>query len=126
MVLINAPISIGELIDKITILEIKVDRLSISRSENVAKELSLLVRIYEESELNIDSNLISGLHTINEELWDIEDQIRIKEYHNDFGQEFINLARSVYVSNDKRSNLKRFINTQYGSSIIEEKSYTKY
>jgi len=122
------PISWGELIDKITILEIKIDRLkSKTALENVKKEYILLNRIYSENELKdtID-NLKIDLSVVNLELWEIEDAIREKERAKIFGQEFIELARGVNRTNDKRAKIKQQINNLLNSELVEEKSYTEY
>lgn len=127
--LLSIPVSIGEVIDKITILEIKSNRIkSIDKLENINKELKILK--YEVSKIQglwdkIDT-LYSELKTINEELWEIEDDIRVKESHKEFDEEFIRLARAVYVTNDKRADAKKCINQLLGSELIEEKSYESY
>ena len=126
MTLIYVPISIGELIDKITILTLKVQRLTAESSMNAAKELSELEKIYIKNNFNIDKSLIDELASINSRLWDIENQLRMKELKQDFGQEFITLARSVYFENDKRFKVKKEINLLSGSIIVEQKSYQKY
>ena len=115
---INAPISIGELFDKITILQIKKEKFL-----NVNLELNLLKEIVEVNKIDIDDELINELRKINYKLWNIEDKIRIKEKLKNFDEEFIEIARSVYIENDKRSALKREINIKYNSNIVEEKSY---
>ena len=119
-------ISIGELIDKITILEIKKIHVQEEKLNNVNKELFQLKKSLKESEINIDPELIESLRKVNLELWSIEDQIRLKERDKDFKDEFIQLARSVYIKNDERANIKKIINIKYSSNIIEEKSYKKY
>ena len=118
-----APISIGELFDKITILQIKKEKLKGIKYNNINKELNHLNEVVEINNLIIDSQLISDLKAININLWDIEDKIRIKEKKNEFDQEFINLARSVYKENDQRASIKKEINLKYGSIFVEEKSY---
>ena len=123
---ILAPISLGELIDKITILQIKAMHLQGNGLENVKKELSALEIILSCTQLNIDPRLIKSLKEVNQDLWQIEDDIRIKEEQKDFGEAFISLARSVYIKNDYRAAIKKEINTNYGSSYIEEKSYRTY
>ena len=115
---INAPISIGELFDKITILQIKKEKFL-----NVNLELNLLKEIVEVNKIDIDDELINELRKINYKLWNIEDKIRIKEKLKNFDGEFIEIARSVYIENDKRSAIKRKINIKYNSNIVEEKSY---
>ena len=124
--IINAPISIGELIDKITILEIKKNKLQNSKLENVLKELSFLRKLMEKHQIEITDDLFTQLKEINLTLWNIEDQIRIKEKNKEFDNIFIELARSVYFKNDKRSEIKKRINRLSNSEITEEKSYAEY
>ena len=124
--IINAPISIGELIDKITILEIKKNKLQNSKLENVFKELSFLRKLMAKHQIEITDNLFTQLKEINLKLWNIEDQIRIKEKNKEFDNIFIELARSVYFTNDKRSEIKKRINRLSNSEITEEKSYAEY
>ena len=124
--IINAPISIGELVDKITILEIKKNKLQNSELENVLKELSFLRKLMAKHQIEITDNLITQLKEINLKLWNIEDQIRIKEKNKEFDNIFIELARSVYFTNDKRSEIKKRINRLSNSEITEEKSYAEY
>ena len=124
--IINAPISIGELIDKITILEIKKNKLQNSKLENVLKELSFLRKLMAKHQIEITDNLFTELKEINLTLWNIEDQIRIKEKNKEFDNIFIELARSVYFTNDKRSEIKKRINRLSNSEITEEKSYAEY
>ncbi len=121
-----APISVGELIDKITILEIKKENMLGNKQKNVIKELTALKLIIEEKELEIDTDLYNLLKEINKRLWDIEDRIRLKESKQSFDKEFITLARSVYKENDKRASIKKEINSKYNSDLIEEKSYIEY
>jgi hypothetical protein len=122
---IRAPISVGELIDKITILQIKLERLSGPSARNVAKELAALNQARSDANLNEPeiASLMIQLKAVNAELWDIEDQIRQLEACKDFGPRFINTARSVYSLNDSRAAIKRLINVASDSDIIEEKSY---
>ena len=120
------PISLGELIDKLTILEIKSEKFTDSSLQNVRKELTHLKKILSELELDIDKTLINELKEINKKLWDIEDAIRVYESKKLFNEKFISLARSVYHFNDQRASLKRKINIKYGSDLIEEKSYSPY
>jgi len=126
---IKIELSVGELLDKITILQIKSERIDdASKLENINKELRVLQSLWEVSSYSqndLDEN-ISELKTINEALWDIEDKIREKEGEQVFDQEFVELARSVYVTNDKRANIKKIINSKTGSELIEEKSYSDY
>jgi len=121
---ILAPVSLGELIDKITILEIKQINMTGIKLKNVNKELKLLKKILQDKNLEIDINLINSLKEVNNNLWEIEDNIRIKERNQQFNKEFIQLARSVYKENDKRASIKKEINQKYNSKLIEEKSYS--
>ena len=120
------PISLGELVDKITILKIKLKILNGHRKVNVKKEYDLLNDVLKGSSLIIDEDLMADLQRINQKLWDVEDEIRIKELNNDFKKDFITLARSIYKLNDKRSEIKKKINIKYNSIIVEEKIYEKY
>ena len=123
---ILAPISLGELIDKITILQIKTQHLQGSALENVKKELEALETTLSNLHLNIDPKFIQGLKKVNQDLWQIEDDIRDQERQKSFGKTFIRLARSVYQQNDRRAAIKKEINTTYGSAFVEEKSYQDY
>ena len=125
-VTILAPVSLGELIDKITILEIKKEKIDSSKLNNVLKELNYLNIVLKDINVNVDQSLIKKLKKINRVLWDIEDEIRNKEFLKKFDESFIKLARLVYLENDKRSSIKHEINSKYNSSIVEEKSYKKY
>ena len=120
---IHALISIGELIDKITILKIKESKMKGNQLENVNKELKSLETIVRNNRIDIDNDLFNNLKKINDSLWEIEDAIRLKEKNEEFDKDFIELARSVYIQNDKRSLIKKEINLKYNSKIIEEKSY---
>ena len=124
--IIHVPISIGELIDKITILEIKKDKLKNLKLKNILKELSFLRSVLEKNSIFIPDEIFLQLKSINLTLWDIEDKIRIKEKNKEFDNEFIKLARSVYLNNDRRSETKKELNIMFNSEIIEEKSYEKY
>ena len=124
--IINVPISVGELIDKITILEIKKDKLKNVKLKNILKELSFLRAVLEKNNILIPDEIYFQLKSINLKLWDIEDKIRIKEKNKEFDNEFIKLARSVYLNNDRRSETKKELNIMFNSEIIEEKSYEKY
>ena len=123
---ILAPISIGELIDKITILEIKQIHMTGTKLKNINKEMKLLKNILQDKNLEINIDLIKNLKKINKKLWEIEDNIRIKESKQEFDEEFIKLARSVYIENDKRASIKKEINQTYNSDLVEEKSYKNY
>lgn len=124
-----APISVGELIDKITILEIKQKKIcNADKLANIQFELTALNKVWDghkDPSLDI-TELHDRLITANERLWNIEDQIRIKEGNSEFDQEFIELARSVYFENDKRAAIKKEINLITGSDLIEEKEYQEY
>jgi hypothetical protein len=126
---IRVPVSVGELIDKITILEIKSERIKDpDKLENVRRELGLLQATWDESPLSGQdvSELKAGLKQVNETLWEIEDFIRVKEMERAFDEQFIELARSVYVNNDRRAALKRQLNEATGSTLFEEKDYPGY
>ena len=123
---IVVPISVGELIDKITILEIKKKYMSGEKMKNVNNEFKSLKVILNNEKLDVDQNLYLKLKEINLSLWKIEDKIRIKESLKEFDEDFIELARSVYKINDERSLIIREINIKYNSGIVEEKSYEKY
>ena len=123
---ILAPVSLGELIDKITILEIKQVHMTGIKLKNVDKELKLLKEILQDKNLEIDIDLMNNLKEVNENLWEIEDSIRIKESNQEFDKEFIQLARSVYKENDKRASIKKEINKKYNSELVEEKLYNNY
>lgn len=129
MSLISAPISFGELIDKITILEIKAERMSDpAKLANVRAELEILRATWRgapESRIDVAAGW-AALKGVNERLWVIEDEIREQERRQDFGAEFIRLARAVYFENDERARLKRSLNEQLGSRLVEEKSYRDY
>jgi tetratricopeptide (TPR) repeat protein len=121
------PISLGELIDKITILEIKSERIDDpKKSANIRRELDLLLAVPQPAPTAEAARLKDELKQVNEMLWEIEDQIRICEREQNFGPDFIALARSVYQTNDRRSAIKRQINDLSGSALVEEKSYSKY
>ena len=120
---IYAPVSLGELIDKITILEIKQIHMTGIKLKNVDKELKMLKNIIQVKNIEIDIDLINDLKKVNSNLWEIEDNIRIKESNQEFDKEFIELARSVYKENDKRATIKKEINQKFHSDLIEEKSY---
>ena len=121
------PVSWGELYDKISILEIKEERLTSDRQlANVRKELGVLRR-YRHPDAGEDlADLLADLREINTLLWDLEDDIREKEREKDFSEDFITLARSVYQQNDRRAGIKRRINRLLSSDLTEEKSYKAY
>jgi hypothetical protein len=123
------PVSPGEVLDKITILEIKSERMTDpEKVANVRAELSLLQETWADAvaEDDVIRQLHAELKEINEGLWEIEDDIRDKERVKEFDQRFIELARSVYFTNDRRSEVKKKLNLHLGSQIIEEKSYQDY
>jgi Family of unknown function (DUF6165) len=122
-------VSPGELLDKITILRIKAARMTdAAKLANVRLELDLLEKTWRDSgcaafDVGADER---ALQRVNERLWDIEDRIREKEAKQTFDREFIELARAVYINNDERAAIKKRVNLQLGSRIVEEKSYTPY
>ena len=119
-------VSNGEIIDKLTIVQIKLERIKDeSKLKNLFREYEELKSIAA-SVLNMEDSLYKALYDVNCELWDIEDHIRNLERSKNFGEEFVNTARSVYFKNDIRSELKREINIKTESGLIEEKSYEKY
>jgi Holliday junction resolvase-like predicted endonuclease len=125
---ILVPISPGELLDKITILRIKSERIRDAvKLDNVRLELELLERTWRdacgEADLTAEEQ---ALQSVNERLWDIEDRIREQEAQQRFDAQFIELARSVYIANDERAAVKKRINVALGSRLIEEKSYQPY
>ena len=126
---VSVPISLGELLDKISILEIKNKKiLNESKILNIKKELNGLKKVLDE--LNINSSesnsLYNKLYKINLTLWEIEDSIRVLEKNEDFGEKFIKLARAVYKTNDQRFEVKNDINKLFNSEYVEEKSYEDY
>ena len=124
------PISPGELIDKITILEIKSARMTdAAKLHNVRTELTLLNETWQASAFSRQADIgeeWTRLREVNGQLWEIEDEIRDKERAGEFDARFIELARAVYVTNDERAAVKRRINTRLGSALVEEKSYKEY
>jgi hypothetical protein len=119
-------VSNGEIIDKLTIIQIKLERIKDeSKLKNLLKEYEEL-KIIAASILSLEDPLYKALYGVNCELWDVEDHIRNLEHSKNFGEEFVNAARSVYFKNDKRSEIKREINIKTASGLIEEKSYKKY
>jgi hypothetical protein len=118
----HVKVSIGEYIDKITILQIKQQKMNNEHQLiNINRELNLLLPL--DAEEIVGTKLYNDLKKVNEQLWGIEDRIRIKEKRQEFDDEFIHLARSVYKLNDQRAEIKRQINLQHASELIEEKSY---
>ncbi len=129
MDIIQVPVSPGEVLDKITILEIKSERINdAAKLANVRRELALLLTCWRQTV--VEDKTVVRIHcelkAINEALWEIEDDIRDKERAREFDQRFIELARSVYVTNDQRANAKKELNVYLGSEIVEEKSYQDY
>ena len=126
--IINIPISLGELIDKISILVIKEKKIKDEKKNNLIREELTLLRktLNEAANNNSINNYLNQLTDVNSALWEIEEEIRDCEKNKKFDQKFIELARSVYITNDKRAEIKLEINNKFGSKIVEVKSYTKY
>ena len=121
--MINVPVSVGEVLDKISILEIKSERITdTDKLANVRHELDCLLQVAADHRV---PDLEPSLKSVNEQLWDVEDEIRVLESEQDFGDDFIKLARSVYVLNDQRAAIKKQINVAVGSALVEEKSYAE-
>lgn len=124
--MLHIPVSVGELLDKITILEIKAERISErAKLHNIRRELDALHNVRLKADLKGPDleKLMHDLKHVNMQLWDIEDDIRMKETAQDFDNQFIELARAVYITNDRRADIKRKINELTESAFIEEKSY---
>lgn len=121
-------VSIGEIVDKYTILIIKSSKIQDHvKLENVTKELTYLIDILKkEDPLMTDYALTKALFEINKKLWKVEDDLRDLERVKDFGKEFVTLARNVYKLNDERARIKKEINMKFGSEFVEEKSYQPY
>ena len=122
-------ISLGEFLDKLTILRIKAERIKDpAKLHNINSELGRLEQQWRQAPQNgADVNdELEQLRSVNEVLWEIEDDIREKEARGEFDAQFIELARSVYLNNDRRARLKNIINRKLGSALVEEKSYTEY
>ena len=130
MTQLRVPVSYGELIDKISILEIKAERIGdAAKLANVEKELRVLLETWKAdlaSQGPSIEDLWAALRAVNGQLWDIEDRIRVKEAAGLFDAEFIELARAVYFINDERARLKKDMNMRLGSDLVEEKSYANY
>ena len=126
--IINTPISVAELIDKISILLIKEKKITdVKKNDLIREELTLLKKTL--NKVTKDSAIddyLNQLIDVNSALWKIEDELRDCEKNKAFDQKFIDLARSVYITNDKRAEIKLEINNKFGSKIVEVKSYTKY
>src|SRR5690554_1519734 len=126
---ITVPVSFGELLDKISILQIKSERIGDeAKLANVRRELSALEKAWmaHPAAGNDIARLRADLKAVNERLWGIEDEVRVKEKAQAFDEEFVRLARSVYFENDQRARIKKEINLALGSSFVEEKSYQDY
>ncbi|PIK16441.1 DUF6165 family protein [Halobacteriovorax sp. JY17] len=124
---IQCEVSLGELVDKISILKIKMEKIKdTSKTDLVLSEYKALNKTLEELRLSGIENYLSKLQKINTELWEIEDDIRECEKRSDFSSQFISLARSVYITNDQRFAVKNEVNNKYGSSMKEVKSYEEY
>ena len=121
-------VSIGEVLDKISILDIKKTKITDkNKLKNIIFEYSHLVEEIQKKYNDIlENSEYRSLYEVNLKLWDVEDNIRIQELNKDFSQKFIDLARNVYFLNDKRAEIKKDINLKYDSKIVEEKSYEKY
>ena len=124
----NIEVSHGEIVDKLTILEIKKKNITdVEKLNNITKEYDYLVSIVENDlGISVSSPEYQKLLSINQELWVIEDDIRDKERNKEFDEEFVRLARAVYYTNDIRANIKKEINVKYSSGFVEEKSYQPY
>ena len=119
-------VSNGEIIDKLTIIQIKLERIKEeTKLKNLKKEYEELIKVTS-SIMSTKDLLYKALFDVNNELWDIEDHIRDLERNKNFGEDFISTARAVYIKNDRRAELKREINIKTSSELIEEKSYEKY
>jgi hypothetical protein len=127
--ILTIPASAGEVIDKLTILEIKLERIAdAAKRANVEREaeaLSAAWRAAVPDEAPV-AELVAGLREVNGRLWDVEDELREHERRGEFGEAFVALARAVYRTNDRRAALKRGINERLGSTLVEEKSYAAY
>ena len=120
-------VSIGEVVDKLTILDIKLEKMTNPRKlKNIRREYELLTKDLAEIKITSESNEFKNLRKVNLRLWEIEDKIRIKEYEQKFDDEFIKLARNVYYENDERAKIKKEINLKFGSELVEEKEYVDY
>ncbi len=120
-------VSIGEVVDKLSILSIKLEKFKDkSKKQNVSNEFDILCPEMEKAGVAVGSKEFSDLKSVNLELWEIEDSIRVKESKGEFDDEFIQLARSVYFRNDVRAKIKKEINLKHGSLLIEEKEYVEY
>ena len=127
-IIVNSPISVGELMDKISILKIKKKNIADEKKLSfINKELHILLSTLNEAvQDNIINEFLDKLIEVNSTLWKIEDDIRLCESNKKFDQHFVDLARAVYITNDRRSDIKLAINNHFGSTLIEVKSYAKY
>ena len=127
-IIMNIEVSHGEIVDKLTILQIKKKNITdVEKLNNITKEYDYLVSIVENDlGISLSSPEYQKLLSINQELWVIEDDIRDKERNKEFDEEFVRLARAVYYTNDIRANIKKEINVKYSSGFVEEKSYQPY
>ena len=126
---LQVPVSVGEVLDKITILQIKLAHISdAAKRANIQNELDALLPLVADDAFTTDQMqaLMAELKSVNEALWDIEDDIREKEAAKSFDAKFIRLARAVYITNDKRAEIKKQVNLATGSALVEEKSYESY
>lgn len=126
---IRVEIPVGDFLDKLTILEIKAERIhDPDKLTNIRRELDVLRETWERSPYAGQdiATEYADLKTVNERLWDIEDDIRDLERERSFGERFIELARAVYLTNDRRAEIKRALNLKLGSALVEEKSYREY
>ncbi len=120
-------VSTGELVDKVTILAIKLEKIKDNNKlKNVKHEYDLLSQSMLSAGITESDEVFKNLKTVNLRLWEIEDQIRVKEMKQEFDDDFIRLARAVYFENDKRSEIKRQINLEKNSNLVEEKQYVDY
>ena len=127
-IIVNAPISVGELMDKISILKIKKKKITDEKkllfiNEELQLLSSTLNAVVQDNKIN---EFLDKLIEVNSKLWKIEDDIRLCERNKKFNQHFIDLAREVYITNDKRADIKLAINNHFGSTLVEVKSYIKY
>ena len=124
--IVQAPVSVGELLDKLSILRIKEARFTREdKRANVRRELAELQGVADQDGLRHEQ-LEGQLDEVNGALWDVEDELRVLESRQDFGDRFVELARAVYVTNDLRAALKRQLNEHFGSTLVEEKQYVDY
>ncbi len=125
---IKVPISVGELVDKLTILKIKSERISdLQKLDNIMQEYKMLSSLSEYGQIETDVNEeFIELYTVNLKIWNLEDSVRECERTGTFDSRFVDVAREIYKTNDRRAQIKKKINLKYESGIIEEKSYKEY